>query len=108
MLLGYGVLPSIPKYSNEIMRKKEVSAMFQKKYYLYLSQSDFRVLLQSLVHMRNRLIREGRFTDCVDELIQKVISAPAKKVSYISQPPAYLQVGVSCFQYIAVCFTAGG
>ncbi len=54
--------------------------MFQKKYYLYLSQSDFRVLLQSLVHMRNRLIREGRFTDCVDELIQKVISAPVKKV----------------------------
>lgn len=80
MLLGYGVLPSIPKYSNEIMRKKEVSAMFQKKYYLYLSQSDFRVLLQSLVHMRNRLIREERFTDCVDELIQKVISAPVKKV----------------------------
>ena len=49
--------------------------MFQKKYYLYLSQSDFRVLLQSLVQMKNRLIREGRFADCVDELIQKVITA---------------------------------
>ena len=42
--------------------------MFQKKYYLYLSQSDFRVLLQSLVQKKNRLIREGRFADCVDEL----------------------------------------
>ena len=54
--------------------------MFQKKYYLYLSQSDFRVLLQSLVQMKNRLISEGRITDSVDELIQKVISAPVKRV----------------------------
>ena len=28
----------------------------------------------------NRLIREGRFADCVDELIQKVITAPVKRV----------------------------
>ena len=54
--------------------------MFQKKYYLYLSSVEYRALANSLVQMKNRLSREGRFADCVDELIQKVISAPVKRV----------------------------
>ena len=54
--------------------------MLKKRHYLYLDEIEYRVLIRRLVQMKNRLIHEGRFTDCVDELIQKVISAPVKKV----------------------------
>lgn len=51
-----------------------------KKCYLYLNYEETRVVLQSLIRLKNRLIQEGRYTDCVDELILKVTSAPVKKV----------------------------
>ena len=59
---------------------KEVHLMFKKKHYLYLDESEYNVLVRSLVELKNRLIREGRFTDCVDDLILKAISAPVRKI----------------------------
>ena len=53
--------------------------MFKRKYYLYLEETERRVLIRSLVRMKNRLIREGRCTDCVDELLQKICFAPGKR-----------------------------
>jgi len=54
--------------------------MRKQKHYLYLSSEETSVVLQSLVRLKNRLIQEGRYTDCVDELILKVTSAPVKRV----------------------------
>lgn len=54
--------------------------MFRKKRYLYLSEDELRVLVQSLVRLKNSLILQGRHTDCVDELIVKVLDSPVKKV----------------------------
>ena len=54
--------------------------MLKKRHYLYLDEIEYRVLIRSLVQMKNRLIYEGRFTDCVDELNMKVLSAPAKRI----------------------------
>lgn len=54
--------------------------MLKKKHYLYLNESEYSILVRSLVQMKNRLIREGRFTDCVDELIMKALSAPVKRI----------------------------
>lgn len=54
--------------------------MLKKRHYLYLDEIEYRVLISSLVQMKNRLIQEGRFTDCVDELIMKVLSAPVKRI----------------------------
>ncbi len=51
----------------------------KEKRYLYLSENETSVLLNSLVRLKNALIREGRYTDCVDELIIKVTKAPVKK-----------------------------
>lgn len=48
--------------------------MFRKKCHLNLTDRDYRVILLSLVRLRNRLIQERRFTDSVDELILKVSS----------------------------------
>ena len=54
--------------------------MLKKRHYLYLDEMEYRGLIRRLVQMKNRLIHEGRFTDCVDELILKVLSAPLKRI----------------------------
>ena len=53
--------------------------MFRKRYYLYLDDTEYSILVKSLVQMKNKLIQQGRFTDCVDDLILKVIAAPVKR-----------------------------
>ena len=62
------------------MGVKEVMIMFRKKRYLHLSEDELRVLVQSLVRLKNSLIQQDRYTDCVDELIVKVLASPVKKV----------------------------
>ena len=45
--------------------------MFSKKYHLYLTEEEKRIIILALIDERNALIREGRFTDAVDDLIVK-------------------------------------
>ena len=45
--------------------------MFEKKTRVNLTNEEKRLLLHSLVELKNDLIRQGRYTDCVDELIYK-------------------------------------
>ena len=52
--------------------------MLKRMHYLYLNESEKRILIKSLVQMRNKLTHQGRCTDCVDELIMRVIMAPSK------------------------------
>ena len=40
-----------------------------EKYHLYLDETERRVIILCLNDFRNKLIAEGRYTDCVDELI---------------------------------------
>ena len=54
--------------------------MKNQKRYLYLDSEECRIVLASLVRLKNKLIQEGRYTDCVDDMILKVISAPTKKM----------------------------
>lgn len=54
--------------------------MREKPYHLYTNHEEQRLLLHSLVELKNELIRQGRYTDCVDELIFKVVNAPVKKL----------------------------
>ena len=49
--------------------------MKKLKYYLTVSTEETRVILHSLIELKNKLIREGRYTDCVDELIIKISKA---------------------------------
>ena len=46
-----------------------------EKYYLYLNKKEFEILLQSLIDLRNSLIRKGRYVDCVDDIIIKLAKA---------------------------------
>lgn len=49
-----------------------------EKYHLYLNEAERRLIIFCLNEFRNRLIAEGRYTNCVNELLIKV--AGAKKV----------------------------
>ena len=42
------------------------------KRYLYLIDEETRLVLKSLIRFKNKLLQQGRYTDCVDELILKV------------------------------------
>lgn len=54
--------------------------MLKKKHYLYLDESEHIILIKSIIQLKNRLIREGRCTDCVDDLILKVLTAPVRRI----------------------------
>lgn len=54
--------------------------MLKQKHYLYLNESEHSILIKSLVQMKNKLTQQGRFTDCVDDLLMKVIAAPMKRI----------------------------
>ena len=59
--------------------------MREKKNHLYVDSQERSILLHSLVELKNQLIQQGRYTDCVDELIFKVVNAPVKrmKIEYV-------------------------
>jgi hypothetical protein len=59
--------------------------MRDKTYHIYLDSPERKLLIHSLVELKNQLIQQGRYTDCVDELVFKVINAPTKrmKIEYV-------------------------
>ena len=59
--------------------------MFQKKRYLYLSEAEYSILVKSLIQLKNKLIQQNRFTDCVDELLFKIVSARKSYFDYSSK-----------------------
>jgi len=57
-----------------------ISIMKNETYHAYLDSHERQLVIHSLVELKNRLIQEGRYTDCVDELIFKVVNTPVKKM----------------------------
>ena len=55
--------------------------MREKFNHLYLDSHERKLLIHSLVELKNQLIQQGRYTDCIDELIFKVINAPTKRMT---------------------------
>lgn len=54
--------------------------MRRQKRYLYLDSNETTIVLHSFISLKNKLIQQGRYTDCVDEVIIKVMNAPTKKI----------------------------
>ena len=52
--------------------------MRNRKYHVYLTSEEKRLLLNALIDERNILIAHGMFTDAVDELIIKITKAHQK------------------------------
>ena len=59
--------------------------MKEQKYHLYLSDDEYRRVMQSLIRLKNSLIAQGRYTDAVDDILCKVLSAKKRKfkIKYI-------------------------
>ena len=54
--------------------------MKEQKYHLYLSKDEYIEVLQSLIRLKNSLIAQGRYTDAVDDILCKVLSAKKRKL----------------------------
>lgn len=54
--------------------------MREKKYHLYLTVDEQSKVIQSLIDLKNNLIARGRYTDAVDDVLLKVLSAKKKKL----------------------------
>ena len=50
------------------------------KYHIYLTAVERRVVINSLIELRNDLISRGMYTDIIDELIIKFTKAKVKKI----------------------------
>ena len=57
------------------------------KYHIYLNSEERRLLIGSLNDLRNKLIAEGRYTDLVDEVLNKAANAKIKKIKVVSKCP---------------------
>ena len=50
-----------------------------KKYYIVFDEYEREIIINALNDKRNTLIKEGRYTDAVDEVLLKVINAKQKR-----------------------------
>ena len=53
--------------------------MIMKKYYIVFDEYERGIIIHALNDKRNALIKEGRYTDAVDEVLLKVINAKKKR-----------------------------
>lgn len=51
----------------------------RQNYYLALDTAERRLIIESLNDLRSRLIAAGRYTDVVDDLLIKFVSAKVRK-----------------------------
>ena len=58
--------------------------MKDKTTHLYVDSHERTLILHNLVELKNALIWQGRYTECVDELIFKVANAPVKRMKMCS------------------------
>ena len=49
-------------------------------YHIYLTAVERRVVINSLIELRNDLISRGKYTDIIDELLIKLTKAKTKKI----------------------------
>ena len=51
----------------------------EKKRYIILDDSEWKIVINALNDLRNSLIRQGRYTDAVDDIMIKVINTKPKR-----------------------------
>ena len=58
----------------------EEATVREEKFYIYLNDDEYSRVIQSLIRLKNSLIAQGRYTDGVDDVLCKVLSAKKRKV----------------------------
>ena len=54
--------------------------MREKKYHIYLTDDEQSRVILSLINLKNNLRAQGRYTDAVDDVLLKVLSARKRKL----------------------------
>ena len=54
--------------------------MREDKFHIYLTDDEYNEVIQSLIRLKNSLTAQGRYTDGVDDVLCKVLSAKKRKV----------------------------
>ena len=54
--------------------------MREEKFHIYLNDDEYSRLIQSLIRLKNSLTAQGRYTDGVDDILCKMISAKKRKL----------------------------
>ena len=49
--------------------------MKEEKYYLFLNNDEIKIIVRSLIILRNNLLKQNRYADCVDDMIIKLLKA---------------------------------
>ena len=53
------------------------------KYHIYLTNEERSEVLKSLIDLKNSFIKQGRYTDVIDEIIIKLSCARKKNIKVI-------------------------
>ena len=53
-------------------------------YHIYLNADEQKQIIISLLNLKNRLIEQGKYTDAVDDILCKVLSAKKRKIKKIT------------------------
>ena len=51
----------------------------EKKRYINLDDSEWKIVINALNDLRNSLIQQGRYTDAVDDIMIKLINTKPKR-----------------------------
>lgn len=54
--------------------------MRTENYHIYLNAGEQKQIIISLLNLKNRLIEQGKYTDAVDDILCKVMSAKKRKL----------------------------
>lgn len=54
--------------------------MKKLNYHLYLTDDEYSQVIHSLIELKNSLIQAGKYTDVVDDLLVRLISAKKKNI----------------------------
>ena len=58
----------------------ERNVMRTENYHIYLNADEQKQIIISLLNLKNRLIEQGKYTDAVDDILCKVLSAKKRKI----------------------------
>ncbi len=54
--------------------------MKTEKYHIYLNTKERNEIVAFLINLKNKLIEQGRYTDAVDDVLCKMLSAKKRKL----------------------------
>ena len=58
----------------------EEATVREEKFHIYLNDDEYSRVIQSLIRLKNSLIAQGRYTDGVDDVLRKIMSAKKRKL----------------------------